>query len=120
MLKDKNLFEYISYVISKEENITEDRIKAVQNYSSNYNYEKFCNYKLKIFAQENAKICPSESLISEEDFNFGYYSHFISDKENYCCSVHISGKNENKEKILIIIIVIQLIQRKLNNGKMNL
>ena len=58
MLKDKNLFEYISYVISKEENITEDRIKAVQNYSSDYNYEKFCNYKLKFLLKKMQKYVP--------------------------------------------------------------
>ena len=99
---DKYLIDYIIYSVSKENNTSEQsNLFAVQNYSNFNDYEGFCNYKLKYYAQnyDEYETCENGFLITEKDFNEKYCSQFIAHKKKSCCSIHVSGKNGYNEKI---------------------
>ena len=102
MLMDKNLIDYIIYSVSKENNTSnQDLLLAIQNYSNTFDYEGYCNFKLKFFAQnyDEFETCQNELLITEKDFNQKFCSQFLTDKKKSCCSVHVAGKNGKNEKI---------------------
>ena len=102
MLIDKYLIDYIIYSVSKENNTSEQsNLFAVQNYSNFNDYEGFCNFKLKYYAQnyDEYETCENGFLITEKDFNEKYCSQFIAHKKKSCCSIHVSGKNGYNEKI---------------------
>ena len=99
---DKNLIDYIIYSVSKENNTSnQDLLLAIQNYSNTFNYEGYCNFKLKFYAQnyDEYETCQNKLLITEKDFNQKFCAQFLTDKKKSCCSVHVSGKNGQNEKI---------------------
>lgn len=94
MLTDTYLFDYITDEITKDEKNIYNRKIAIEKYSLKKDYKKECNSQLYTYMNKNNPC--KEITISAEDYNSGNFCgrQGYTTAEGYsCCSIHISGKN---------------------------
>jgi hypothetical protein len=105
MLTDQNLFDYIiDETISNEESeqIIENKVNAIMEYSTQKDYMDLCNLKLYNLVKREERIkCGENPLITKDQFNSGKFCS----KQGYskmngreCCSVHIHGTESNNKE----------------------
>ena len=100
LLDEKNLLYYIFDEISQDTLEFEQKKDAIKNYSLTTDYLQDCNYQLfKFLNNEKGIKCSDDIEISSQQYEENYCKEgFVPMTDRKCCSVHLSGTNDDKSK----------------------